>query len=59
MKEETEFINLTEMWKDGKYAEVGDIIFKENWSHSRVAEFCLYFAKYLGLKELDILVRIL
>lgn len=55
----TEFIKLTELWQEGKYSEVAEIIFQEDWDNSKTAEFCAYFAKYLGLKELDILWRML
>lgn len=55
----TEYIKLTDLWYDGKYSDVGDIIKKESWSASRVAEFCFYFAKHLGLKELEILHKFL
>ena len=53
----TEYITLTEMWQDGDYREVGDIINKEEWNPSRVAEFCAYVAKYLGLGQLNILCK--
>lgn len=55
----TEFIKLTELWQDGDYAEVGDIIFTEDWSHARLAEFCLYFVKYIGLNEFQVLYKFL
>lgn len=55
----TEYINLTDLWYDGKYNEVGDIIRNEDWSASQIAEFCFYFAKHLGLKELEILHKFL
>lgn len=55
----TEFIILTEMWKEGKYLDVGEIIFTEEWSHARLAQFCAYFAKYLGLSQLNILYKFL
>lgn len=55
----TEFIILTEMWKEGKYLDVGEIIFAEEWDHARVAEFCAYFAKYLGLSQLNLLYKFL
>ncbi len=51
----TEYIKLTEMWQDGSYLEVGEVIAEENWGNARVAEFCSYVAKHLGLKELDVL----
>jgi hypothetical protein len=61
MKEEkhTEFIVLTEMWQDGHYTQVGDVIRKERWGIHIVAEFCSYMAKHLGLNELNILYKFL
>ena len=50
-KEYTEFITLTEMWQDGKNLEVGDLINKEEWDSSKVAEFCAYLNKYLGINK--------
>ena len=55
----TEFIVLTDLWSNGKYIEVGDIIRAESWPASRVAEFCLYFVKYLGLREFEFLYKFL
>ena len=43
----TEFIELTELWQDRDYNRVGSIINKENWTQSRIAEFCAYVFKYL------------
>lgn len=53
----TEFINLTELWRDGHFLKVGDIIKREKWSPERVAEFCTYFCKYNGTKQLEILYK--
>ena len=53
----TEYITLTEMWQDGDYREVGLIINKEEWSPTRVSEFCAYVAKRLGLTQLNILCK--
>ncbi len=55
----TPFIDLTELWQDGKYNRVGNIIKKECWTPSLTAEFCLYFVKYLGIKELSVLYKFL
>ena len=59
MKQEihTEFINLTEMWQDGKYLEVTELIADEDWSHGTLIRFCDYMAKHLGLNELNVLSR--
>tara|TARA_Y100001938_G_scaffold149975_1_gene238995 strand:+ start:1553 stop:1729 length:177 start_codon:yes stop_codon:yes gene_type:complete len=56
---DTEFIKVTEMWQDGKYIEVGDLINKEEWDSSKVAEFCAYLNKYLGSRQLDIFYKFL
>jgi len=55
----TKFIVLTDLWSNGKYNEVGDIIRAENWKPSQIAEFCLYFVKYMGLREFEILHKFL
>lgn len=55
----TKHIQLTDLWQDGEYLEVGNIIREENWNASEVAEFCLYFVKYLGLKEFEFLYKFL
>ena len=55
----TEFIELTEMWHDGLYTKVGNIINNEGWSRSRVAEFCLYFNRYVGGRQLEVLYKFL
>lgn len=55
----TEYIALTDLWHQGKYLEVGEIINEENWSPVRVAEFCLYFVKYMGLREFELLHKFL
>lgn len=53
----TEYITLTELWKDGQYLQVGDIIRNERWSAHRVVEFCAYFVKYVGASDLNALHR--
>ena len=55
----TEYIKLTDLWNEGEYAEVGHIINEENWNASRVAEFCAYFNKYLGVNQLNLLYKFL
>ena len=55
----TEYIQLTDLWNNGKYAEVGHIIEEESWKPSQVAEFCAYFAKYCGVNQLNILYKFL
>lgn len=55
----TEFIELTELWQDGGYYEVGATINTEKWKPVRVAEFCSYVAKYLGTTQLNLLYKFL
>jgi hypothetical protein len=55
----TDYITLTELWNERKFAQVGEVINKEGWSPSQVAEFCAYFAKYVGLTELNLLYKFL
>jgi hypothetical protein len=55
----TEYIELTEMWNKGDYNQLGDVMRKEQWEMHRVAEFCSYFAKYIGLNQLNILYKFL
>jgi len=59
IESKTNFINLTEMWQDGYYNEVGGIISGEAWSPSRVAEFCSYFCRHLGVTQLNTLYKFL
>ena len=56
-KKRVSFIDLTELWQDGKYSEVGDAI--RGWNARQVTEFCAYFSKYLGTTQLDILYKFL
>ena len=55
----SEFLNLTEMWQDGDYFGVGEVIANEDWGQARVAEFCNYFARHLGVNQLNILYKFL
>ena len=49
----TDFINLTELWQDGKYTKVGDAL--RPLGARQVSEFCAYFSKYVGVGQLQIL----
>jgi hypothetical protein len=55
----TNNIELTEMWHNQDYIGIGKTINSENWSPSQVAEFCAYFAKYVGLHDLNNLYKFL
>ena len=59
MNTNTEYIELTELWQDGLYNKVGEIINKENWKPAEVAEFCNYINKYLGVNQLELLYKFL
>ena len=50
---DTDFINLTELWQDGKYTKVGDAL--RPLGARQVSEFCAYFSKYVGVGQLQIL----
>ena len=56
-KNTTEFIQLTDLWSDGEYNELGHIMREESWGIAQVAGFCAYFAKHLGLNQLNILYK--
>ena len=55
----TEYIELTELWQDGDYNEVGSIINREKWTQSKVAEFCAYLNRFLGSNQLNLLYKFL
>ena len=55
----TKFIELTELWQDGRFYEVGSIINEESWKPARVAEFCAYVSRYLGAAQSNILHKFL
>lgn len=55
----TDFITLTELWQDGGYLLVGQIMNDECWPAARVAEFCAYFCKHIGTTQLEILYKFL
>jgi hypothetical protein len=53
------YIKITDLWLNGNYASASEAINKEDWSSKDFAKFCAYFAKYCGLKELNILWKFL
>jgi hypothetical protein len=53
------YLELTDLWADGRYNTVAKKIQDESWTKKDLAEFCSYFAKYYGLKELNILHKFL
>ena len=53
----TEFAKLIDMWHDHMYYDIGKTIQDEQWPSCKVAEFCAYFARYVGLKQLETLYK--
>jgi len=54
----TEYIELTELWRDGKYNEVAQTINNESWSNNQIMDFCCYFVKYFNREELEVLCKL-
>ena len=55
------FLQLTERWQDGQYAQVADYIRHDIVFSNRanLIDFCLYLYKHLGIKELKILQKLI
>ena len=55
------FPTLTELWRDGKYIEVANIVAHTAPFSNRanLIDFCVYFEKYLGADELKVLQRLI
>ena len=55
-----ENIDLTDLWMDGEYEQVAGIIrdSKEFQESDRLIDFCLYFHKYVGCKQLEVLQKL-
>ena len=55
------FIKLTEMWQDGEFEKVSSTILdsKEFMEKDRLMNFCMYFQKYLGTAELEVLIKLM
>ena len=55
------FPTLTELWLDGKYIEVANIIAHTAPFSNRanLINFCVYFEKYVGKEELKILQKLI
>ena len=55
------FLQLTERWQDGQYAQVADYIRHDIVFSNRanLIDFCLYLSKHLGIKELKILQKLI
>lgn len=55
------FLQLTERWQDGQYAQVADyirhdIVFSDR---ANLIDFCVYLSNYLGMKELRVLQKLI
>ena len=55
------FPTLTELWRDGKYIEVANIIAHTAPFSNRanLIDFCVYLHKYLGSNDLQILQKLI
>ena len=55
------FLQLTERWQDGQYAQVADYIRHDIVFSNRanLIDFCIYFDKYVGKEELNILQKLI
>ena len=55
------FLQLTERWQDGQYAQVADYIRHgiEFSDRANIIDFCVYLSKHLGIKELKILQKLI
>lgn len=50
-------VEYLEMFRDGKYIELSELLKKENVA--AVATFCYYLSKYEGMVHLDFLRKLL
>ena len=55
----TEFVVLTEMWHNCEFQAVADTIEKEHWPPNRLAEFIVYFRKFMGEEQAKVLCKLL
>ena len=55
------FPTLTELWRDGKYIEVANIVAHTAPFSNRanLIDFCVYLHKYLGSNDLQILQKLI
>ncbi len=53
-------IELTDLWFEGEYEQVAEIIrdSKDFLEKDRLIDFCLYFDKYVGRRELKVLQKL-
>ena len=55
------FLQLTERWQDGQYAQVADYIKNHHHFSNRanLIDFCVYLCNYLGIRELRVLQKLI
>ena len=55
------FLQLTERWQDGQYAQVADYIRHHQHFSNRanLIDFCVYLSNYLGMRELRVLQKLI
>ena len=56
-----QFVELTDLWQDGRFGLVLDYLrHSEQFSdRANLIDFCVYFAKYLGADELQVLQKLI
>ena len=56
-----ENIELTDLWYEGKYNEVASYITesKDFLEKDRLIDFCIYFNRYIGEKDLLVLQKLI
>jgi hypothetical protein len=56
-----DFVELTELWQDGRYDLVVDYVrHSEQFSNrANLIDFCIYLHKYLGSNDLQILQKLI
>tara|TARA_A100001011_G_scaffold326652_1_gene350320 strand:- start:2107 stop:2298 length:192 start_codon:yes stop_codon:yes gene_type:complete len=52
-----DYLAMSELWRDGEYNTVGEHI--TTWPAKKIVEFCGYFAKYIGSRDLAVLYKFL
>tara|TARA_B000000441_G_C21644618_1_gene291409 strand:- start:567 stop:770 length:204 start_codon:yes stop_codon:yes gene_type:complete len=55
------FLQLTERWQDGQYAQVADYIrhHRDFSNRANLIDFCVYLSNYLGMRELRVLQKLI
>lgn len=53
-----ECTDLIDLWYEGEYQRVADAI-NAGWSPAKIAKFMLYFIRYVGMKDGEVLCKLL